>query len=179
MPSNDVLLHACCATCSAYPIERLKEDGYNPIVYFFNPNIFPPDEFDKRLNELIKYSKKKNFELIVEKQDASGWYNAIAGLENEPEKGKRCRRCFEYRLLYTAVKAKKLKISNFTTTLTVSPHKQSKVIFEVAKELANQYELKFLEYDFKKQNGFLKTMQIAKEEEFYRQNYCGCEFSIF
>ncbi len=177
--ADDVLLHACCAVCSAYPIEYLRELGYNPIVYFFNPNIFPPDEFNRRLDELIRYSKKKEVELIVDKQDASGWYNAIAGLENEPERGKRCRRCFEYRLLYTVLKAKKLKISTFTTTLTVSPHKQSKVIFETADELAKQYEVNFLAIDFKKNNGFLKTMQIAKEENFYRQNYCGCEFSIF
>jgi len=177
--TEKVLLHACCATCSGYPLEKLAELGYEPVVYFFNPNIFPPEEFDKRLNELIRYSKKKGFELIVEKQDASLWYNAIAGLENEPERGKRCSRCFEYRLLYTAVKAKMLKIDTFTTTLTVSPHKQSKVIFEIAKDIANQYELKFLDVDFKKQNGFLRTMQIAKEENFYRQNYCGCEFSMF
>ena len=174
-----VLLHACCATCSAYPIERLRELGYEPVIYFFNPNIFPPEEFDKRLNELIKYCKKKSVELIIDKQDASNWYNAVAGLENEPERGKRCKRCFEYRLLFTCLKALQLKIDAFTTTLTVSPHKQSNVIFEVANELANKYELNFLEIDFKKENGFLKTMQIAKTEGFYRQNYCGCEFSIF
>lgn len=174
-----ILLHACCATCSGYPIEKLREMGYEPVIYFFNPNIFPPEEFDKRLNELIKYAEKKEVELIIEKQDASNWYNAIAGLENEPEKGMRCHRCFEYRLLFTALKAMQLEIDTFTTTLTVSPHKQSKVIFEIAKELAKKHELTFLDIDFKKENGFLKTMQIAKQEGFYRQNYCGCEFSIF
>lgn len=179
MTNKNVLVHACCAVCSAYPIEKLKEMGYNPVLYFFNPNIFPQEEFDRRLNELISYAKKKNIELIVEKQDAEGWYNCIAGLENEPERGKRCARCFEYRLLFTALKAFKLEYQYFTTTLTVSPHKQSKVIFEIAKELADKYELTFLDIDFKKENGFLKTMQIAKEENFYRQNYCGCEFSIF
>ena len=176
---NKVLLHACCATCSAYPIEKLREMGFEPVLYFFNPNIFPPEEFDKRLNELIIYSKKKNVELIVDKQDSVGWYHAISGLEDEPEKGKRCSRCFEYRLLFTVLKAFQLEFEYFTTTLTVSPHKNSKVIFEIAKELANKYELNFLDIDFKKENGFLKTMQIAKQENFYRQNYCGCEFSIF
>lgn len=179
MTNKNVLVHACCAVCSAYPIEKLKEMGYNPVLYFFNPNIFPQEEFDRRLKELISYSKKKNIELIVDKQDAEGWYNCIAGFENEPERGKRCARCFEYRLLFTALKAFKLEYQYFTTTLTVSPHKQSKVIFEIAKELADKYELTFLDIDFKKENGFLKTMQIAKEENFYRQNYCGCEFSIF
>ena len=174
-----ILLHACCATCSGYPIEKLREIGYEPVIYFFNPNIFPPEEFDKRLNELIKYTEKKGIELIIDKQDASNWYNAISGLENEPERGRRCHRCFEYRLLFTALKAMQLDIDTFTTTLTVSPHKQSKVIFEIAQELAKKHELTFLEIDFKKENGFLKTMQIAKQEGFYRQNYCGCEFSIF
>ncbi len=177
--TKDVLIHACCAVCSAYPIEKLRELGYNPILYFFNPNIFPQEEFDRRLNELVKYSKKKNVELIIEKQNSEDWYNAIAGLENEPERGKRCSRCFEYRLLYTVLKAFKLEYQYFTTTLTVSPHKNSKVIFEIAQELAKKYELTFLDIDFKKENGFLKTMQIAKQEDFYRQTYCGCEFSMF
>ena len=174
-----VLLHACCATCSGYPIEKLREMGYEPVLYFFNPNIFPPEEFDKRLNELIRYAAKKEVELIVDRQSAEGWYNCIIGLEDEPERGRRCSRCFEYRLLFTALKAFQLEYECFTTTLTVSPHKNSKVIFEIAKELAKKYELKFLDIDFKKENGFLKTMQIAKQENFYRQNYCGCEFSIF
>lgn len=177
--TKKVLLHACCATCSAYPIEKLREMGYEPTIYFFNPNIFPAEEFDKRLNELIKYTNKKNVELIVEKQDSEDWYNCISGLENEPERGRRCARCFEYRLLFTVLKAFRLEYEYFTTTLTVSPHKQSKVIFEIAKELAKKYEIEFLDIDFKKENGFLKTMQIAKEENFYRQNYCGCEFSMF
>ena len=177
--AEKILLHACCATCSGYPLEKLVQMGYEPVIYFFNPNIFPPEEFDKRLNELIKYSKKKNIELIVEKQDASNWYDFISGLEDEPERGKRCYRCFEYRLIHTAVKALKLGINKFTTTLTVSPHKQSKVIFEVAEEIAQRHELEFLKIDFKKENGFLRTMQIAKEENFYRQSYCGCEFSMF
>lgn len=176
--NNNVLVHACCATCSAYPIEKLREDGYNPVLYFFNPNIFPPEEFDKRLNELIKYAQKKDVTLIVEKQNSEDWYNAVSGLENEPERGKRCLRCFEYRLLFTALKAFQLEYKYFTTTLTVSPHKNSKDIFQIADTLAKKYELTFLEYDFKKNDGFLKTMKIAKEEGFYRQNYCGCEFSL-
>ncbi len=179
MNKNKVLLHTCCATCSAYPIEKLREMEYEPVLYFFNPNIFPPEEFEKRLNELIRYSKKKDVELIVDRQDSEGWYNCIAGLENEPEKGKRCSRCFEYRLLFTVLKTFKLEYKYFTTTLTVSPHKQSNVIFNIARELAKKYELTFLDIDFKKQDGFLKTLKIAKEENFYRQSYCGCEFSMF
>lgn len=175
---NKILLHACCATCSGYPLEKLKEMGYQPILYFFNPNIYPKEEFEKRLSELQNYAQKKEIELIVDKYLPQKWYNYIAGLENEPEKGARCQKCFEYRLIHTAKKAKELGLNCFTTTLTVSPHKQSKVIFETAKKIAVKFELDFIEVDFKKQNGFLKTMQIAKNENFYRQNYCGCEYSI-
>ena len=173
-----VLLHACCAVCSGYPIDKIRLDGYEPVLYFFNPNIFPPEEFTRRLEELRKYAEKVHAELIVEKQDASKWYEFISGLENEPERGKRCERCFEYRMIHTAVKAYKLGYKYFTTTLTVSPHKQSQVIFKAAQEAAKRFDLVFLEYDFKKNDGFLKTMQIAKQEGFYRQNYCGCEFSM-
>ena len=175
---NKVLLHACCAICAAYPIELLRETGYEPVVYFFNPNIFPLNELERRLSELIKYSAKKNVELIIEKQEASNWYKFIAGLEKEPEKGKRCLKCFEYRLMYTAQKALNLCIPQFSTTLTVSPHKNSKAIFNIAKQIALKHKIEFLDIDFKKKDGFLKTMKIAKEENFYRQNYCGCEFSI-
>ena len=179
MNNNKVLLHACCAICSGYPIELLKEMGYEPVLYYFNPNIFPPEEYERRLAELVRYAKKKEVELIIDRQDSEGWYNCIIGLEDEPERGKRCARCFEYRLLYTVLKAFQLEYKYFTTTLTVSPHKQSKVIFDIAKELAAKYEVTFLDIDFKKHDGFLKTMKIAKEENFYRQNYCGCEFSMF
>ena len=179
MANPKVLLHACCAPCSAYPIEKLRELGYEPVIYFFNPNIFPPEEFQIRLNELINYSKKKDVQLIIDRHDSSNWYNAISGLEDEPEKGKRCTRCFEYRLLYTVLKAFQLEIPNFTTTLTVSPHKNSKVIFEIAFELAKKYELNFVDIDFKKQNGFLISTQIAKQENLengYRVvNNCGTD----
>ena len=179
MNKEKVLLHACCAVCSAHPINLLREMGYEPVIYFFNPNIFPPEEFERRLSELVRYSKKMNVKLIIDRHDPENWYNCISGLEDEPERGKRCSRCFEYRMLFTALKAFQLEYKYFTTTLTVSPHKQSKVIFEIAKEIAAKYELNFLDIDFKKNDGFLKTMKIAKEENFYRQEYCGCEFSMF
>lgn len=174
-----VLLHACCATCGGYCIEKLIELDYEPILYFYNPNIFPPEEFMKRFRELEKYCAKKKLELIIDKQDATVWYDYIAGLEEEPERGKRCDRCFELRLFQTAAKAVKLGIDNFTTTLTVSPHKNSKSIISIGEEIGKKFEINFLPIDFKKQDGFLKTMQIAKRENFYRQSYCGCEFSIY
>jgi len=172
-----ILLHACCAVCMAYPIEILKE-YYKPIVFFFNPNIYPKQEYDRRAQELINYCEKMNYEYITENCEHDNWLDFIKGLENEPEKGERCNKCFEYRLIQTAQKAKDLNINNFTTTLSVSPHKISKNIFSAGRIIAEKYELNFIEQDFKKQNGFLKTMEIAKENNFYRQQYCGCEFSI-
>lgn len=172
-----IMLHACCAVCMAYPIELLKQD-YEPIVLFFNPNIYPETEYLRRRDELIKYCEKQGYKYIIEEYAPEKWYEYVKGYEKEPEKGMRCNRCFEFRLEKTAQKAKELGIKYFTTTLTVSPHKVSKNIFTAGKAVAQKYGLEFIEYDFKKQNGFLKTMEIAKQNDFYRQQYCGCEFSV-
>lgn len=172
-----ILLHVCCAVCMAYPIELLKEN-YEPIVFFCNPNIYPIEEYQRRLIELINYCEQKGYKYIVDEYLPDNWYKHINGYESEPEKGERCNKCFEFRLYQTAIKAKELGISNFTTTLSVSPHKISKNIFQQGEKIAKEYCLKFLAIDFKKQNGFLKTMNLAKENNFYRQQYCGCEYSI-
>ena len=173
-----VLLHACCAVCAAYPIEKLVLCGYEPVVYFFNPNISPCDEYERRKLELVRYCEKIGVELVVDDEKHENWLKFVKGLENEPEKGRRCEKCFEYRLMKTAKTAKEKGFSAFTTTLTVSPHKNSDVIFQVAEKIAGEYGLRFISENFKKQNGFLRTMQLARENDFYRQNYCGCEFSI-
>ena len=174
---EEILLHACCAVCMAYPIELLKEN-YNPVVFFCNQNIYPEAEYIRRRDELIKYCEQQGYKYFIDDYEPEKWYAYIKGLEKEPEKGKRCNKCFEYRLLKSAQKAKDLGIKTFTTTLSVSPHKVSKNVFEAGQNAAQQYGLTFLEQDFKKQNGFLKTMEIAKKNDFYRQQYCGCEFSI-
>lgn len=174
---EEILLHACCAVCMAYPIELLKEN-YNPVVFFCNPNIYPEAEYIRRRDELIKYCEQQGYKYFIDDYEPEKWYAYIKGLEKEPEKGKRCNKCFEYRLLKSAQKAKDLGIKTFTTTLSVSPHKVSKNVFEAGQNAAQHYGLTFLEQDFKKQNGFLKTMEIAKKNDFYRQQYCGCEFSI-
>lgn len=171
-----ILLHACCAVCMAHPIERLKED-YTPVVFFFNPNIYPEIEHNRRRDELIKYCKKMDYEYIIEEYAPQNWYDEINGLETEPEKGIRCNKCFEHRLEKTAQKANELGIKYITTTLSVSPHKISKNIFNAGQKIAKKYSINFVEKDFKKNDGFLKTMQLAKENDFYRQKYCGCEFS--
>lgn len=175
---TQILLHACCAVCLAHPIKELKEVGYEPIVYFCNPNIYPQTEYQRRRDELIKYCDEKNYKYIIDEYEPEEWNNFIKGLEKEPEKGSRCDKCFEYRLNRTAEKAKAMGIESFTTTLTVSPHKVSKNIFTAGMNAAIENGLTFLDMDFKKENGFLKTMQIAKQNNLYRQDYCGCAFSV-
>ncbi len=174
-----ILVHCCCAVCFGYPSQYLKMLGYIPVAYFFNPNIYPLEEQKRRYEELEKYCSKYDFELIKEDAAPEVFYEAIKGLEDEPEKGLRCNKCFELRLLKAAQKAKELKIGQFTTTLSVSPHKVSKNIFEAGNKAAKTISgVKFLDFDFKKNNGFNVTQKIATYNNMYKQTYCGCEFSI-
>lgn len=177
MAKEQILLHACCATCAGYVLEKLMPE-YNPIIYYFNPNIYPPEEYYLRRDELKRYAAKKKIEFIEETYNPDSWLHFIKGLEHEPEKGRRCEQCFYYRLQQTASFAQKNGFRYFTTTLTISPHKNSKTILDIGHQTAIQNGLTFLDEDFKKKDGFKKTMAIAKEENFYRQNYCGCIFSI-
>ena len=165
----------------AYPVEMLKsidESGYEPLVWFYNPNIYPEMEYLRRRDELIRYCEEKGYEYLIGDYEPEKWQVYITGLEQEPEKGARCNKCFEFRLDRAAEKAKQLGIEFFTTTLTVSPHKISKNVFDAGNNAALKYGIKFLALDFKKHDGFLKTMQLAKENNFYRQQYCGCEYSM-
>ncbi len=173
-----IILHACCAPCASYPIEKLKQDGYVPVVFFYNPNIFPFEEYETRRKELLNYCKTKNIEYFEENWDSKLFFDFVKGYENEPEKGSRCTKCFYLRLEKTAIFAKENNIKDFTTTLSVSPHKNSNQIFSVGIEIAKKYDLNFVEYNFKKQNGFKISRQIAKENNMYAQTYCGCKFSM-
>ncbi len=175
---NKILLHSCCAICSGYPITLLKDMGYQVIVYFYNPNIYPTDEYQKRLEAQKKLCQHLNCELIEGEYDTDEFYTSVKGLENEPEKGKRCDKCFELRLTKTAKLAKELGITEFTTSIVISPHKNFAKLSEIGEIIAKENGLIFKAIDFKKQDGFLKTNKISKELNLYRQNYCGCEFSI-
>ena len=172
-----VLLHACCAPCASYPIKKLIEDGYEPVIFFYNPNIFPLNEYNIRRVELQKYCEKIDVQYIEGKYEIKEFYEKIKGYEKEPEKGKRCSICFDLRLEKTALLAQKMGLKYFTTTLSVSPHKNSNQIFEAGRAVALKNGVEFLEYNFKKQNGFKISRAIAKENNMYTQKYCGCKFS--
>ena len=175
--NNKILLHACCAICSAYPISLLKDMGYDVVVYFYNPNIHPQDEYSKRLDAEKTLCKHFGVELVVGEYDTQNYYDSVKGFENEPEKGLRCDKCFELRLKKSAKIAKELGISKFTTSIVISPHKNFAKLSEIGNKIANEENVEFVAIDFKKKDGFLKTNKISKDLELYRQNYCGCKFS--
>jgi predicted adenine nucleotide alpha hydrolase (AANH) superfamily ATPase len=167
----------CCAVCGAGVIEGLMKNN-KTTLFFSNSNIFPKREFEKRLENAKKISEIYGLELVADEYYHEGWLDFIKGLESEPEKGKRCLKCFEFNLKKTALKAKELEIDGFATTLTISPHKDSKRIFEIGKKIADKYNINFLEKDFKKNDGFKKSNELSNKYGLYRQNYCGCEFSL-
>ena len=173
-----IILHACCAPCASYPIKKLIEDNFEPVVFFYNPNIFPLKEYQIRRDELKEYCKKEQIEFFEEAYEIKAFYEASKGLEKEREKGKRCEKCFYLRLKKTAEFAKKNNIKFFATSLTVSPHKDFNQIKTQGDIVASEFGLEFKDYNFKKQDGFKKSRQIAKENNMYFQTYCGCEFSI-
>jgi len=171
-----ILLHVCCAPCSPYILDRLSKD-YTVIIYFYNPNIHPHEEYRLRVDETKKLAEDTKTQLVIGKEDTQQWFDLTKGLENEPERGKRCSVCFEMRLNRSFQKAKDLSIENLTTTLTVSPHKNAETINKIGNTLSKKYGIKFLAENFKKQNGFQETIKAGKKYNFYRQNYCGCVYS--
>ncbi len=173
-----IILHACCAPCASYPIKKLIEDNYEPVVFFYNPNIFPLNEYVTRRDEIKEYCKREGIEFFEAPYEIKEFYEISNGLENEPEKGKRCEKCFYLRLKKTAEFAKEKNIQFFTTSLTVSPHKDFSQIKAQGDIIAKEFNLKYMDYNFKKQDGFKKSREIAKENNMYFQKYCGCEFSI-
>ena len=175
--SKKILLHACCAICSGYPISLLKDMGYSVVVYFYNPNIFPEDEYYKRLEAQKVLCEYFECELIIGDYEPEVYYNFVRGFENEPEKGLRCDKCFQLRLDMAAKLAKDLGINEFTTSMVISPHKNYEKLTAIGQEIALKYELEYCSLNFRKQDGFFKTNQISKSLNLYRQNYCGCKFA--
>ncbi|MBQ3310952.1 epoxyqueuosine reductase QueH [bacterium] len=175
---NKILLHACCAICSAYPIQHLIDLDYSPVVYFYNPNIFPRAEYNKRLEAQIKLCEYYNCELIQGEYSPEKYVDYVKGYEKEPEGGLRCNLCFDMRLKETAKKAKELGINNFTTSIVISPHKNFDKISEIGMNVSAVYGITYVAINFRKKDGFLKTNKIANGLGLYRQNYCGCQYSL-
>jgi len=172
-----LLLHICCVGCGVYIAQILKEE-FEVVFYFYNPNIFPQDEYEKRLEETKKIAKEYNIELMVGDYNHDVWLGKVKGYEKEPERGKRCEICYQDRLENTASRADELGADFFATTLSISPHKDFSKISSIGKNLENKYKINFLDKDFKKQDGYKKSVELSKKLNLYRQNYCGCEFSI-
>lgn len=175
-----LLLHSCCAPCSSYVLEYLS-DYFEITVFYYNPNISPESEYRMRVEEqerLIRQMPFKNPVSFIEgKYDPQSFYEMAKGLEQVPEGGERCFRCFLLRLEETAKEAKKGQYDYFTTTLTISPLKNAEKLNEIGREMAEKYDICWLPSDFKKKNGYKRSTELSREYDLYRQNYCGCVFS--
>jgi predicted adenine nucleotide alpha hydrolase (AANH) superfamily ATPase len=171
-----ILLHVCCGTCSLHPYLLLRKD-FNVTFFFYNPNIHPVKEYFKRLEGVITVSKTYSVPLITGEYEIKKWFRLTKNLKDEPEGGNRCTVCFKMRLENAAKTAKKLGFDFFGTTLTVSPHKNQKVINSIGLEIGALKKINFYQADFKKKDGFKKTVQLSKNLNLYRQNYCGCIYS--
>ena len=170
-----LLLHSCCGPCSTHVIFVL-ENHFDITVIYYNPNIEPEEEYLKRKNEQIKFLKEKNIPLLDIDYNHDEFIKLSRGLENEPEGGKRCSLCINHRLVVTKEKALENHFEYFGTTLTVSPHKNSELINNLGNALQDN-KIKYLFSDFKKENGYLDSIRLAKEYNLYRQDYCGCLYS--
>lgn len=175
-----LLLHCCCAPCSSAVLERLAND-FEITVYYYNPNISLESEYYKRIEELkrfIKEFKTKNpVHFISGDYNPSLFFDLTKGLEKEPEGGKRCYVCYEMRLIETARLAKENNFDYFTTTLSISPHKNALWLNEIGENLSKQFEIGYLYADFKKREGYKRSIALSNEYNLYRQDYCGCSYS--
>ncbi|MCC8088029.1 MAG: epoxyqueuosine reductase QueH [Rikenellaceae bacterium] len=174
-----VLLHSCCAPCSAPILEWMLENDITPIVYFFNPNIFPYEEYEKRKQELIWYISSLNLRFIDGDYNHEHWLENIRGLENRPERGARCAECFKIRLEAAAMLAAELNIEIFSTTLSSSRWKDWKQIYEAGVSAERKVtNVRFWTKDWKKGGLTERRAILLREQKFYNQQYCGCEFSM-
>lgn len=173
-----LLLHACCAPCSSHTLELL-ENYFNITLYFCNPNISPESEFIYRLDELKRLVREMglNTNIIEEKYNPEVFYSLAKGLENLPERGERCQKCISYRLRMAGQKARQLNCDYFTTTLTISPHKDCTFINQCGAEISGECGVEYLFSDFKKHDGYKHSIELSKQYNLYRQNYCGCIYS--
>jgi predicted adenine nucleotide alpha hydrolase (AANH) superfamily ATPase len=175
-----LLIHSCCAPCSSYVLEYLSQ-YFEITVYFYNPNIYPPLEYIRRVEEQDRLIHEMNFVHPVTLQtgayEPQEFYRIVEGLEKEPEGGIRCFRCYELRLQEAAKIAQAGRFDYFTTTLSISPLKSADKLNEIGEKLGKEYRVAYLPSDFKKKNGYKRSVELSKEHDLYRQDYCGCVFS--
>ncbi|MDO5026196.1 MAG: epoxyqueuosine reductase QueH [Tissierellia bacterium] len=177
---SKLLLHSCCGPCSTYVLEYLSNYFEIGLLYY-NPNIFPKEEFNFREDEqrrlIEKIPSRYPIKFIQAPYEPKVYYDYIKGYEKDKEGGERCRLCFDLRLKEAARLAKKLGYDYFTTTLSISPHKKSQILNDLGEKIAKEYGLKYLFSDFKKKNGFKRSVELTEKYDMYRQDYCGCVFS--
>lgn len=171
-----LLLHTCCAPCSPHVVDLLSRE-FEVSAFFYNPNIYPLKEYELRLNEIKQFLRVLPVELIEGEYDSDQWFSRVEGMEQEKEGGKRCQVCFRMRLEKTALVAQEKGFHYFTTTLSVSPHKNAQIINQIGRDIPATAGVAFYEGDFKKGDGFKKSCELSKKHGFYRQNYCGCIYS--
>lgn len=174
---EELLLHICCAPCATYVIGVLSET-YSVTAFFYNPNIQPDEEYHHRLREVRRYTAIHDIPLLVEEDNSHEWDELVRGFEQEPEGGKRCELCFSLRLRRTAEAAAHHGIGRFTTTLTISPHKDTTLINSIGAQAAVDAGVCFVPEDFKRNNGFRKSCDLSRQYGLYRQRYCGCIHSL-
>ena len=176
--SHSILLHVCCAPCSCVIIERLLDEGAQLTVFFYNPNIFPKDEYERRKDSVIAFANKKGVPFIDQDYAHDDWLTRVKGLENEPERGKRCSVCFDQRLERTALYAHEHHYHVFATTNGIGRLKDRHQVDKSGLKAALPYpELTYLVRNWREKDALTRAATISQEENFYRQQYCGCEFS--
>lgn len=177
----DLLLHSCCGPCSTYVIEYLS-CFFRITVFYYNPNIDPEDEYRFRAKEqkrfIESFPTKYPVRFVEGEYEPARYYETVSGLEDEPEGGRRCEQCFRLRLTKTAQKAAQLGADYFATTLTISPQKNVELLNRLGNEIGDAYNVTYLPSEFRKKNGYLRSTQLSAEYHMYRQDFCGCKFSI-
>ena len=175
-----LLLHICCAPCSSYVLEYLSE-YFDITLFFYNPNITSENEYKYRIDEakrlIAEMPLSGKVDFISGRYDISEFFSIAKGFEKEPEGGERCLRCYELRLRETAVFAKQNGFDYFTTTLSISPYKNAEKLNSIGKQMSEEYGVKYLYSDFKKKNGYKRSIELSHEYNLYRQDYCGCIYS--
>jgi len=174
-----VLIHSCCAPCSGELMELMQENGIELTIFFYNPNIHPKREYEIRKNENIRFAEKMNIDFVDADYDVQNWFDKAKGMENEPERGIRCTMCFDMRFVKTAEYAKNNGFKVITSSLGISRWKNMEQINNCGHQAASLFDgVEYCDYNWRKKGGSERMYKIAKREKFYKQEYCGCIYSL-